>query len=123
MYSMYMHESFLSRLKFWVSRNFPKIAWQAFKVVRRLMLFLCCFWVPEAEPPSGMILTARRRIICHPVSGFCFNGLAVMNTRQATRVRLTRFSCFWCSGMILFGKEGSLYKGGLRSIKNDSEYV
>jgi len=43
MNNMYMHESFLSRLKFWVSGNFSETTWWAFKAAKRLMMFLCCF--------------------------------------------------------------------------------
>jgi len=38
---------------------------------------------------------------------FLMNGLAVMNTRQATRVKLTQFWCFKVFGMILIGRKGS----------------
>jgi len=37
--------------------------------------------------------------------GFLMNFLAVMNIRQATRVELTLFGCFSCSGTFLIGKK------------------
>jgi len=38
---------------------------------------------------------------------FLMNYLAMMNTRQATQVKLTRFWCFSCFGRILIGEKSS----------------
>jgi len=38
--------------------------------------------------------------------GFLMNGLAVMNTRQATRAIEVQFWCFWNLGVFLIGQKG-----------------
>jgi len=45
-----MHESFLSRLKLWVSRNFPEITKRRISVAQFLVLFE---WPRGDEHPSG----------------------------------------------------------------------
>jgi len=92
-----MYESLSLTLKFWVSKNFQEIVRRAFKAAMWLMLFLCCFWVPEMEPPGGTSLTARRGLAVQPSFWVLMNGLAVMNTHQATRTNFGSILVFWGS--------------------------
>jgi len=66
-----------------------------------------CFWVPEQEPPGDISLAARRHMAATQILGFWLNCLAMMNTRQATRVDLTRCWSFGVFGVILIGEKGS----------------
>jgi len=54
-------------VEFLSSGKFPGTAWREFKAARRPMPFSCYFWVPEVDPPNGVSLTARRRLVVYPV--------------------------------------------------------
>ena len=60
--------------------------------------------------------TARRNKSATQFLGFLMNCLAMMNTRQATRVELTQLLCFSYSGRILIVEKPS--SNGLGIIRN-----
>jgi len=66
-----------------------------------------CFW----KFPETAWRDTRSRQATHPNFSVFWvplrNRLAVMNTRQATRVELIQLLCFYCSGRILIRKKPS----------------
>jgi len=77
--------------KLHVSRIFLESAWRAFKAVTRLIPFSKHLWVLERNCWRYKLDHQVTRAVQPSFLGFWMKGLAVMNTRQATRAKLVRF--------------------------------
>jgi len=94
MYSLFGLKFFgWSCLNFWVSGKNSRTAWQAFKATRRCMCFYVFSRFLWGTAKGERCATWRRKLI-NQVFWVLMNGLAVMNTRQATQANLCSILMF-----------------------------
>jgi len=98
-------------MRFLVFGNFPETAWRTTHSRQVAHVILVGFWVTTRDCLAVTPYTAKRRKLITISGFFLMNCLAVMNTRQATRVEWARFWCSVCSRVILIGRKCSSNKG------------